>query len=91
MGERAIENRVRKIRELEAQKKLLEEQINSLKGEIKDDMLQKGIDECRTKNFIVRWKEIISNSFDSKRFRVENPKAYSSYLVSSRCKRFTIC
>ena len=90
MGDIAIENRINRIKELEAQKKELETQINELKNEIKKTMEQRGVDECRTKNFVVRWKEIVSNSFDSKTFKNENPEVYESYIVRGSSKRFTI-
>ena len=90
MGDIAIENRINKIKELEAQKKELETQINELKAEIKKTMEQRGIDECRTKNYVVRWKEVASNSFDSKMFRTENPDVYESYVVHGSSMRFTI-
>ena len=90
LGERAIENRIKKIKDLEAQKKKIEAEISALKDEIKEDMTEKGVDECQTKNFVVRWKKIVSSSFDSKKFKSENPDIYSLYLVQGSCKRFTI-
>ena len=45
MTERQIENRIKKIEELEAQKKAIEEQISSLKAEAKN--------RCRTPR---QWK-----------------------------------
>lgn len=90
MGDRALENRIRKIKELEAQKKELERQINDLKDEIRRDMIARQEEEHRTKSFVIRFKEIISNSFDSKRFRAENPDMYSSYLVAGSSMRLTI-
>ena len=90
MGDRALENRIRKIKELEAQKKELDAQICALNEEIKQDMTSKQLEEHRTKNFIIRFKMIFSNSFDSKRFKAENPDLYAKYLVSGSCMRFTI-
>lgn len=66
MTERQIENRVKKLKAIEKQRKDLEAQEKALKEEIKRDMESKGLEELKTKNFIIRWKEIISNTFDSK-------------------------
>lgn len=90
MGERAIENRIRKLKEIEAQQKALEAQADALRAEIKADMESKGVDEIKTPNFIVRWKEIINNRFDSKTFQAENEALYKKYLRQSESKRFTI-
>lgn len=90
MTERQIENRVKKLRQIESQRKALEEQEKALKAEIKADMESKGTDELRTKNFIIRWKEIISNSFDSKALKAALPDVYGQFIKQSVSKRFTI-
>ena len=66
MGERALENRIKKLKELEAQQKALEEQAEKIKAEIKADMQKKGQEEVKAGNFIVRLKEVVSSRFDSK-------------------------
>lgn len=90
MTERQIENRVKRLRQIEAQRKALEEQEKALKEEIKADMENKGTDELRTKNFIIRWKEIISNSLDSKALKAAFPDVYGQFTKQSTSKRFTI-
>ena len=90
MTERQIENRVKKLRQIESQRKALEEQEKALKAEIKADMESKGTDELRTKNFIIRWKEIISNNLDSKALKAAFPDVYVKFTKQSISKRFTI-
>lgn len=90
MTERQIENRVRKLKELESQRKVLEEQEKALKAEIKKDMKSKGLEEMKTKNFVIRWKEIISNSLDSKALRASFPDICEQFTKQSASKRFTI-
>lgn len=90
MTERQIENRVKKLREIESQRKALEEKEKALKEEIKRDMESKGLEEIRTKNFIIRWKEIISNTLDSKALRVTFPDICEQFTKQSASKRFTI-
>ncbi|MCD7981382.1 MAG: hypothetical protein LUF32_03555 [Clostridiales bacterium] len=79
MTERQIENRVSKLNALEEQITLLQEQADSIKSELKNDLERKGLDEVRTKNFIVRWKEVISNRLDSKALKAALPDVYSQY------------
>lgn len=90
MTERQIENRVKKLKALESQRKALEEQEKALKEEIKKDMESKGLEEMRTKNFIIRWKEIISNTLDSKALKVTFPDICEQFTKQSASKRFTI-
>ena len=90
MTERQIENRVKKLKALEKQRKDLEAQEKALKEEIKRDMESKGLEELKTKNFIIRWKEIISNTLDSKALKATFPDICEQFTKQSASKRFTI-
>ncbi|MDR2023058.1 MAG: hypothetical protein LBQ71_07355 [Hungatella sp.] len=69
MGERAIENRVKKLKAIEARQKALEVEADKLKEEIKKELEARGAEELKAGNFLVRWKIVISNRFDGKAFR----------------------
>lgn len=90
MGTRAIENRVKKLQELEQQKAELEKQIDALKDQIKEDMEQKGVDEMKAGAFLIRWKMVLSNRFDTKAFQKEHESLYSQYVKQTSSRRFTI-
>ena len=62
MGERAIQNRIRRLQELDRQQAEIEAEREKLKDEIKKDMQKKGIDQIKAGNFIVRCKKIQSGS-----------------------------
>lgn len=57
MTERMIENRIKKLSALEEQIAQLQEQADAVKGGLKADLEEKGLD---------RWKEIVSNRIDGK-------------------------
>lgn len=90
MTEKQIENRIKKLQIIEAKQKELAEQAESLKAEIKADMESKGLDELETKNFIIRWKEVISNRLDGKALKAALPEIYSQYCKASASRRFTV-
>ena len=90
MRERALENRIRKLKDLEAQQKALEEQMEKIKEEIKADMRSKGESEIHTASFVVRFKEVITNRFDSKSFAKDHKSLYEAYTKSQITMRFTI-
>lgn len=87
MGERAIQNRIRRLQELDRQQAEIEAEREKLKDEIKKDMQKKGIDQVKAGNFIVRCKKIISNRFDSKRFRADHEDLYKSYQKKQAATR----
>ncbi len=90
MTERMIENRIKKLRELEAQQKELEAQAEAIRAELKADLESKGVDELKTKNFLLRWKEIVSNRIDSKALKAALPDVYGQFCKASVSRRFTI-
>lgn len=90
MTERMIENRIKKLRELEARQKELEAAAEAIRAELKADLEEKGVNEL--KNFILHWKEIISSRLDSKALKAAFPDVYGQFCrsSSSSSRRFTI-
>lgn len=90
MTDRMIENRVKKIQDLEQQKALLETEIEKLKNELKGDLEEKGVDVVKTaKGITVRWQEIVADRFDSKTFKTQYPDIYSRFTKPSVSHRFS--
>ena len=90
MTERMIENRVKKLRGLEAQQKELETTAEAIRAELKADMEEKGVDEQQTKNFIVRWREIVSSRLDGKALKAALPDVYGQFCKASKTRCFTV-
>lgn len=90
MTERMIVNRVRKLKELEAQQKEIEEQIEALKAEIKADMQRKDLEEQKAGDYTVKFTTIISNRFDGKAFKADHSKLYDQYMRATESRRFSI-
>ena len=90
MTEKMIENRVKKLQELEAQIKALEAAADEVREEIKADMSVRGLDELKTRHFVIRWKEVISSRIDSKALKAELPAVYGRFCKASSARRFTI-
>ena len=90
MTENMIENRIKKLQAIEAQREELEAAADAIRAELKADLEEKGVDELKTKNFIVRWKEIVSNRIDSKALKAALPDVYGQFCKASVSRRFTI-
>ncbi len=89
MTEKMIENRVKKLQAIEAQQKELEA-AEAIRAELKADLEEKGVEELKTKNFILRWKEIISSRLDSKALKAALPDVYGQFCKATTSRRFTI-
>ena len=90
MTERMIENRIKKLSTLEEQIAQLQEQAEGIKAELKADLDEKGVQELKTKNFLIRWKEIVSNRLDGKALKAALPEIYSQYCRPTSSLRFTV-
>lgn len=90
MTERMIENRVRKLQEIEAQQKSLEAEAQALRAELKADLEGKGVEELHTRNFVIRWKQIITERLDGKALKAALPDVYAQFCKASSTRRFTV-
>lgn len=82
--------KIKQIKELEQQKKQIEESINDIKDEIKAFMDKNKTSELVVDVFTVHWTESVSERFDSKALKKDNEKLYSEYLKETTTKRFSI-
>ena len=90
MTNRMIDNRCKKLTDIEAQIKALQAQADAIKDEIKKDMDAENLDEIDTGKFKVRYKLVESMRLDSKALKADLPDVYSLYSKVSACKRFTV-
>ena len=81
---------VTEIKKLEIEKKQLEDRIAEIKNDIKFLMYDENVDEFITDKFVIRNKPVLTNRFDTKRFKTEHDDLYTAYLVESYSERFTI-
>lgn len=90
MGNRAIENRIKKLQEIETQQKALEQEADKLKEEIKKEMEAREIEEMKAGPFVIRWKLVTSSRLDGKALKAAFPEIYSQYCKVSASRRFTV-
>lgn len=90
MTNKQLDNRIKKLQALEAQQKELEKQAEEIRAELKADLESKGEEEHDTGNFIIRWKEIITNRLDCKALKKALPDVFAMYSCVSTSRRLTI-
>lgn len=81
---------VRSIKEHEQIIKQLTAEADEAKDEIKAVMTELGLEEMNVDVFTVRYKEVVSERFNTKLFQSGNPDTYKMYLTASSCMKFTI-
>lgn len=87
---RQIDNRCKKLADIENQIKALQAQADAIKNEIKADMDADSLEEIDTGKYKVRYKIIESVRLDNKALKADLPDVYSLYTRVSTCKRFTV-
>lgn len=78
----SINEMEKKIAALKEWEELLEEakaQVESLKDEIKAEMLTRNTEEMTAGRYICRWTSVLSNRFDTTTFKKEHAEMYKQY------------
>ena len=84
---------IAKIEQLKEWEAILEEaqnEVETLRDSIKQQMLEEETEELAVGTYIVRWTSVLSNRFDSTAFKKEHAELYKSFTKQVASKRFTI-
>ena len=82
-----------KIEALKDLESLIEEakaEAETLRDEIKTEMLNRNTEELSAGQYIVRYTTVLSNRFDSTAFKKVMPDVYKAYTKQTSSRRFTI-
>lgn len=89
----SINEMEKKIAALKEWEQLLEEakaQVETLKDEIKAEMLSRNTEEMTAGKYICRWTSVLSNRFDTTTFKKEHAEMYKQYTKQTSSRRFSI-
>lgn len=89
----SINEMEKKIANLKEWEELLEEakaQVETLKDEIKAEMLTQNTEEMTAGKYIVRWTSVLSQRFDSTTFKKEHAEMYKQYTKQTSSRRFSV-
>ena len=81
------------IESLRALEELIEEakaEAETLRDAIKQEMLNRDIEELSAGQYIVRWTSVLTQRFDTTSFKKVMPEVYKAYTKQISSKRFTI-
>ena len=82
-----------KIEALKDLESLIEEakaEAETLRDEIKTEMLNRNTEEMEAGQYIVRWTSVLSQRFDSTAFKKVMPDVYKSFIKQTASRRFSI-
>lgn len=86
-------NLVLKVEKLKELEELLEEvkaEAESVRDEIKQEMMAQNTEELEAGQYIIRWTSVLSNRFDTTAFKKVMPEVYKAYTKQVASRRFTI-
>lgn len=90
MSTTEITSKIEALQELEALIEEAKAEAESLRDEIKAEMLKRDTEELTAGQFIVRWTSVLSNRFDSTAFKKVMPDVYKAYTKQVASRRFSI-
>ena len=85
-----IEAKVAELKELESFIAEINEEAEAIRDAIKQEMMNRNVEELEAGQYIIRWTNVTTNRFDSANFKKNLPELYKEYLKQSISKRFSI-
>lgn len=86
-----LEKLIGQMQKYEAQAEELKKKAEEIKDSIKKVMTDNALEEITTANFVVRFIDVLSSRFDTKRFKDDmGDDAYAYYCKQISSKRFTV-
>jgi predicted phage-related endonuclease len=82
--------KVEKLKELEELLEEVKTEAESVRDEIKQEMLTQDTEELEAGQYIIRWTSVLTTRFDTTAFKKVLPDVYKAYTKQITSRRFTI-
>ena len=90
MSTTEITSKIEALKDLEALIEEAKAEAETLRDEIKAEMLRRDTEEMEAGQYIVRWTSVLSQRFDTTAFKRVCPDVYKAYTKQVSSRRFTI-
>lgn len=90
MSTNEITSKIEALKDLESLIEEAKAEAETLRDEIKAEMLNRDTEELEAGQFIVRWTNVLSNRFDTTAFKKVMPEVYKAYTKQVTSRRFSI-
>ena len=85
-----ITTKIAALKELEDLIEEAKAEAETLRDEIKTEMLNRNTEEMEAGQYIIRWTSVLSQRFDTTSFKKVMPDVYKAYTKQVSSRRFTI-
>lgn len=85
-----ITSKIEALRDLEALIEEAKAEAETLRDDIKQEMMNRGTEEMEVGQYIIRWTSVLSQRFDSTAFKKVMPDIYKAFTKQVSSKRFSI-
>ena len=85
-----LEAKIAKMQEWETLADDAKAEADSLRDEIKAEMMERDTEEIAAGKYIVRWTSVLSQRFDSTALKKMLPEIYKAYTKQVSSRRFTV-
>ena len=82
--------KVEKLKELEELLEEVKAEAESVRDEIKQEMLTQDTEELEAGQYIIRWTSVLTTRFDTTAFKKVMPDVYEAYTKQISSRRFSI-
>ena len=90
MSTNQITSKIEALLEWEKIMEEAKEQAETLRDELKQEMMARNTGELTAGQYIVRWTSVLSQRFDSTAFKKTMPEVYRSFIKQVTSRRFSI-
>lgn len=90
MSTKDLTAKVRSLKELEALIAEAQAEAESIKDELKAEMINRNTEEMTVDIFKIRYKTVKSNRFDTTAFKNTHKELYDQYIKQTESRRFTV-
>lgn len=82
--------KIRSLKELETLISEAQEELDSIKDELKAEMTNRNTEELDVDIFKIRYNTVKSNRFDTTAFKSTHKELYDQYVKQTESRRFTV-
>ena len=90
MSIKELDSRVATLRELQTEADRIAAEIEAIKDQIKQTMIDQGSETLTGADWKASWKIVESTRFDSKALKAADPATYDRFTVATRTSRFIL-
>ena len=90
MANNELLNKIEALNEWEALMEEEKAEAEAIRDSIKQEMLDRELEELECGQYIIRYQSIVSNRFDNSAFKKALPDVYQAFIKQSTSRRFSI-